>query len=79
MNNPLSQLGDIAKLKKMQDEMKKESASVEEQGVKATVSGDLQLKEIIVDGVNEDRIVRVVNQALRTMQQNMASKLMSMQ
>lgn len=79
MNIPgLGNLGDIAKMKAMQDELKKQELTHEYNGVKVKVRGDMQIQEIIIDDVVENRVLVAINEALKKIQQEAAKKLMDM-
>jgi hypothetical protein len=79
MNNPLSGLGDLQKLQKqaqlMQEALKKEQVIVEKNGVKVAVRGDQVIQEIEVDGIIENRIAEVINDAVKKTQELAARKL----
>lgn len=76
MNIPgLGNLGDLAKLKSMQDALKKEEMTHEYNGVKVTVRGDMQIKDITIDGVVENRVCFAINEAMKKVQQ-IATKIM---
>jgi len=79
MNIPgLGNLGDINKIKAMQDALKKEVATHEYNGVKVTVRGDMQIQDISIDGVVENRVVVAINEAMKKVQQVAAKQIMSM-
>ncbi|MCX7996924.1 MAG: YbaB/EbfC family nucleoid-associated protein [Patescibacteria group bacterium] len=82
MFNPFGALGDMAKLqqqaKKMQEDLKKETVEINRNGVRVVVRGDQAIMEIEVDGVLENRIAQVVNEAIRKTQEVAARKLMEM-
>lgn len=79
MNLPgLGNLGDLGKIKAMQDELKKQEISHEHNGVVVKVRGDMQIQEIVIDGIVENRVLVAVNEALKQIQQVAAKQLMSM-
>jgi DNA-binding protein YbaB len=78
LNNLFGSLGNLSKLKAMQDALKKQEMTFEQNGVKVVVRGDLQVKDIVVDGVSQDRIVAAVNEAMKKMQAESAKSLMAM-
>jgi DNA-binding protein YbaB len=79
MNIPgLGNLGDINKIKAMQDALKKETATHEHNGEKVTVRGDMQIQEIIIDGVVENRATVAINEAMKKVQQVAAKQIMGM-
>lgn len=79
MFNPLSGLGDLQKLQQqaqqMQQALQKEEVVVEKHGVKVVVRGDQQILEIEVDGIIENRIADVINEAVKKTQELAAKKL----
>lgn len=79
MNIPgLGNLGDLAKLKAMQDALKKEVTTHEYNGVKVTVRGDMQVQDISIDGIVENRVCFAINEAMKKVQQIAAKKMMEM-
>ncbi len=79
MNIPgLGNLGDINKIKAMQDALKKETATHEYNGVKVTVRGDMQIQDVSIDGVVENRVVVAINEAMKKVQQVAAKQIMAM-
>lgn len=82
MFNPLKGLGDLRqmqqKAKLMQDALKKEEVVVEKNGVRVVLRGDQQVREINVDGVLENRISDVINEAVKKTQELAARKLLEM-
>ncbi len=79
MNIPgLGNLGDLGKMKAMQDALKQEEITHEYNGVKVAVRGDMQIQEIAIDGVVDNRVLVAVNEAMKKVQQVAAKKLMEM-
>jgi len=82
MNNPLSGLGDKAKLiqeaMKMQKEIQKEQVTVEKNGVTVTASGDQKIVSITTNGQSDDRIREAINEALKKSQEAAAKKIQQM-
>lgn len=79
MNIPgIGNLGDIAKMKALQDQLKKQEVTHEYNGVKVRVTGDMQLQEVSIDGVVENRVLVAINEATKKVQQVAAKQLMSM-
>ena len=82
MFNPFKNLGDIAALQKQASQMQKalqqEEVIVEKDGVKVVLSGDQQIKEVIIDGIQENRVTMAINQAIKETQKLAATKLMQM-
>ena len=79
MVNPFGGLGDLQKLQqqaqKMQQALQQEQVTVEKNGVKVVVRGDQVLQEIEIDGVIENRIAEVINEAVKKTQELAAKKL----
>ena len=63
---------------KMQAALQKEEVTVEKDGIKVIVRGDQQITLVEVDGKNEERIARVINEAVRKTQELAARKLMEL-
>ncbi|MCA9371935.1 YbaB/EbfC family nucleoid-associated protein [Candidatus Woesebacteria bacterium] len=82
MFNPLKGLGNLQQLqqqaKQMQQQLQQETVVVEKNGVKITIRGDQQLLEVEIDGVLENRVAEVVNEAVKKTQELAARKLISM-
>jgi len=82
MANILNSLGDIRNLQKqaklMQDLLQKKQIVAERQGVKVIVRGDQKVIEIVVDGVIENRITEVVNEAIKKTQQMATKELLNL-
>ena len=81
MFDQFKQLGDLAKMQKqardLQKQLTKEELVLEENGVKVVVSGQPRLKSLsFEEGVNGERIMKVINKALDEVQHLMAQKLM---
>ncbi|MFO0703503.1 MAG: hypothetical protein U0525_02145 [Patescibacteria group bacterium] len=74
----LKDLGNVTKLKAMYDELKKLEVVHEQNGVKVIARGDLQIKELQVDGIVEGRIMNAINEALKKVQMQAAQKQMQM-
>lgn len=79
MINPLGGLGDLQKLQQqaqqMQAALQQEMVVVERNGVVVRVRGDQIIESIEVDGVIENRIAEVVNEAIKKTQELAAKKL----
>lgn len=76
MLNPFKAFGDIRKMQKMQSDLQKEEVIVEKNGVKVVLRGDQQVKEVVIDGVLENRVVEAINEAVKKTQELAARKLM---
>lgn len=79
MLNPFGALGDLQKLQqqaqKMQAALQLEQVVVEKNGVKVVIRGDQIIESIEVDGIVENRIAEVVNEAVKKTQELAAKKL----
>jgi len=82
MFDKVKQLGELKKMRdqavKIQKELKKEKIEIEEAGVKVVVSGNQEIQLLEVDGEEEERIKRTVNQALKKSQKVAAKRLQQM-
>ena len=83
MNNPLSQLGDLKKMRdqamQIQRELQSEEVSVEKNGVEILITGDQRIKEIKVNGKSDNDVKEAVNEAIKKSQEIAAKKLSQMQ
>jgi DNA-binding protein YbaB len=79
MFNPLKGFGDLQQMQqqaqRMQQALQQEEVIVERNGVRVVLRGDQQIKEISVDGVLENRIADVINEAIKKTQELAAKKL----
>jgi DNA-binding protein YbaB len=82
MQNPLSKLGDLNKLRKqaqqMQQQLSAETVEVEQDGVRIVMSGDQKIREFSIDGAEDTRIRRAVEKAIEESQKIAAQKLAGM-
>lgn len=80
MFNPLKTFGDLRTMQqqaqKMQNLLQQEEVIVEKNGVKVILRGDQRVKEVVVDGVLENRITDALNEAVKKTQELAAQKLM---
>jgi DNA-binding protein YbaB len=83
MNNPLSQLGDLKKMRdqamQIQRELQSEEVNVEKNGVEILITGDQRIKEIKVNGKSDNDVKEAVNEAIKKSQEIAAKKLSQMQ
>jgi len=83
MNNPLSQLGDLKKMRdqamQIQKELQSEEVNVEKNGVEILITGDQKIKEIKVNGKSDNDVKEAVNEAIKKSQEIAARKLSQMQ
>ena len=63
------------KLRQLQNEIAKQRFTVEENGVKVVVSGDLKVRELEIDTDNMDRVVDTINKALKEAQETVGKKM----
>jgi len=79
MLNPFGALGDLQKLQqqaqKMQAALQQEEVVVEKNGVKVVIRGDQIIETIEVDGIVENRIAEIINEAVKKTQELAAKKL----
>lgn len=75
----------LADLKKMRDEAMKlkrqlaaEVVVVEEKDIKVVMRGDQIVKSVIIEGEQQNRLVDVLNKAIKKSQQQAAKKLQEM-
>lgn len=70
-----SQGAAVAKLAMIQRKIMSTKMEVEEDGVKAVVTGDGKLKDLIIDGVDMKKAVKVVNEAITKAQKFAADEM----
>jgi len=64
----------LKELKNMKDQMSKEEAVVEDDGIKVTIGGDMTVKSIEAEGdVDPDKVKDLVNQGMKKIQKQVAS------
>lgn len=82
MFNPLKGLGDLNQLRqqaqKIQQQLQQEELSVEKDGVTVLIRGDQKILSVAIDGVEENRIVEAINDAIKKSQDLAAKKLINM-
>lgn len=82
MFDKVKQLGELKKMRdqamKMQKALAQEKIEMEEQGIKVVMTGDQQIKEIEIEGEDQDRLVGVLNKAIKKSQEVAARKLQEM-
>ena len=78
-------LNKLKKLKQMRDqalviqrELAKEKTEVEEDGVKVIITGDQKIEALEIDGEQKERIINVVNKAIKKSQKAAAQKMAQM-
>ena len=53
----------LNKLRQIQNQLSKERVTIEENGVRVILSGDLKVKELIIDGQEQKEASEVLNKA----------------
>lgn len=80
MFDKLKQGRDLLKLrqqaKKLQSDLEQISHVEEEDGVRVVVSGTQNLIKLEIDGEDKEKIVRVINKAMKEVQKKAAKKMM---
>ena len=77
-----SQIGDLKKMRdqamQMQKQLQQEIIEVDEDGIKVVLTGDQKVEDVQIDGVSQERLVRVLNKAIKKSQEVAAKKLQEM-
>ena len=75
----------LAQLKKMRDQamaiqkqLAAEEIEVQEDNIKVVISGDQKIKSLSIDGLTNERVVEVINKAIKKSQEMAAKKLAEM-
>jgi len=80
--NQLGQMGGkgaaLAKMAMKQRQITKKKFSFEDDGTKATVTGDFKLKHLEIDGEKRRDVVKVINEAIKKAQEYSASEMQGM-
>ena len=63
------------KLRQLQNDIAKQRFTVEENGVKVVVSGDMKVRELEIDTDNMDRVVDVINKAMKEAQETVGKRM----
>lgn len=76
------QVGELKKMRdqaiQMQKQLQQEKIEIEESGVRVVMTGDQKVVEIEIDGESQDRLVDVLNKAVKKSQKVAAKKLQEM-
>ncbi|KKU89132.1 MAG: hypothetical protein UY18_C0003G0019 [Microgenomates group bacterium GW2011_GWF2_47_9] len=76
------QMGNLKQIRdqavQMQKQLQAELIEVEEKGVRVVLTGDQKVETITIDGNYEERLVEVLNKAIKKSQQVAAKKLQEM-
>ena len=82
MFDKVKQLGQLKKMRDqamaIQKQLAAEELVIEEGGVKIVISGDQKLKTLEIDGMTNDRVLNLINQAIKKSQELAAKKLAEM-
>ncbi len=62
----------------MQKQLQAEVIEVEENGIRVVMTGDQKVETVTIDGKYEERLVSILNQAIKKSQQVAAKKLQEM-
>lgn len=62
----------------MQKQLQAEVIEVEENGIRVVMTGDQKVETITIDGKYEERLVKILNEAIKKSQQVAAKKLQEM-
>lgn len=62
----------------MQKQLQAEVIEVEEDGIRVVMTGDQKVETVTIDGKYEERLVKVLNEAIKKSQQVAAKKLQEM-
>ncbi len=80
--NQLGQMGGkgaaLAKMAMKQRQIVKKKFSVEEDGVKVTVTGDFKIKHLEIDGEKRFDVAKLVNEAVKKAQEYSAAEMQGM-
>jgi nucleoid-associated protein EbfC len=74
--NQLKQIRDQAVA--MQKQLQAEMIELEEEGIRVVMTGDQKVETITIDGQYQERLVNVLNRAIKKSQQVAAKKLQEM-
>jgi len=78
----IKQLGQLKKARdeamKIQRELALEQLEINENGIRVVISGDQKIQSIEIDGNTNNRLVEVVNKAVKKSQEIAAKKLQQM-
>ena len=82
MFDKVKQLGQLKKMRDqamaIQKQLSAEELTIEEDGVKIVISGDQKLKSLEIDGMTNDRVLDLINKAIKKSQELAAKKLAEM-
>lgn len=75
MFNPFKNAGELQKLWKLQQEVKKIEVSSQKGNVEVTVTGEMKVKSVRVDGRELSEVKDALNTAFAEVQKKVASKM----
>ena len=82
MFDKVKQLGQLKKMRDqamaIQKQLAAETIEIEEQGIKVVISGDSKLQSLEIDGMSNDRVLEIINKAVKKSQEVAARKLSEM-
>lgn len=82
MFDKVKQLGELKRMRdeavRIQKQLAAETIEVNEGDIKIVISGDQQIKELEINGENNEELVRVLNNALKQSQKVAARKVQEM-
>jgi nucleoid-associated protein EbfC len=79
MGQQVSQLKKIRdQAVQMQKQLQAEVIEVEENGIRVVMTGDQKVETVTIDGKYEERLVKILNEAIKKSQQVAAKKLQEM-
>lgn len=82
MFDKFKQLGELKKMRDQAMQLKRQLAAeemiVEEGDIKVVIRGDQTVKNVVIGGEEQKRLVDVLNQAIKKSQQQAAKKLQEM-
>ncbi len=77
-----AQVSQLKKLREqalqMQKQLQQEMIEVEEDGIRVVMTGDQKVETIVIDGEYQERLVKVLNKAIKKSQKVAAKKLQEM-
>ncbi|MDP3955562.1 MAG: YbaB/EbfC family nucleoid-associated protein [bacterium] len=82
MFDKLKQLGELKKMRdqamQIQKQLAQETIEVEENGIKIMMTADQKIQEIEIEGERQDKLIDVINKAVKRSQEVAARKLQEM-
>jgi len=78
----IKQLGQLKKMRdqalKIQKQLSQEEVEVNEDNVRIVISGDQKIKVLEIDGMTNERVLELINKAIKKSQEMAAKKLAEM-